>query len=226
MLFVVWLFVAPRTVACQTPLSMGFFRQEYRYSLKVTALSVTLSWIIQAEAGATQAEMAEKLAQQVGNLKGWDVCEVWGNSLEKEHKNISKGGSRESQGTLVSQGPPSPADPHCAGTGRGRHFHSSQLQRGSRVPPSCPLKLQDTQGVRQRDKAPSRPRRNTNTHVPFLAAITYNPGEPRARQLFRLTWEQGRGEELRVPFLFFSFLSKNVYWSCLRLLCWFLPYRR
>ena len=90
-----------------------------------------------------------------------------------------------------------------SGTGRGRHFHSSQLQRGSRVPPSCSLKLQDTQGVRQRDKAPSRPRRNTNTHVPFLAAITYNPGEPRARLLFRLTWEQGRGEELRVPFLFF-----------------------
>lgn len=44
-------------------------------------MSVTLSWIVQAEASATQAEMAENPAQQVGNLKGWGVCEVWGKGL-------------------------------------------------------------------------------------------------------------------------------------------------
>ena len=108
---------------------MGFFRQEYIYiCLKVTALSVTLSWIVQAEASATQAEMAETPAQQVGNLKGWGVCKVWGKSLEKECKNRSKGGSWESQGTLVSQGPPAPTDPHCGVEQEGGGIlHSSQL---------------------------------------------------------------------------------------------------
>ena len=89
---------------------------------------MTLSWIVQAEATTTQAEMAENLAQQVGNLKGWGVCEVWGKSLEKERKNRSKGGSLESQGTLVSQGPPSPTDPHCGVEQEGGDIlHSSQL---------------------------------------------------------------------------------------------------
>ena len=207
MLFVVWLFVAPRTVACQTPLSMGFFRQEYRYSLKVTALSVTLSWIIQAEASATQAEMAEKLAQQVGNLKGWDVCDVWGNSLEKERKNRSKGGSQESQGTLVSQGPPSPTDPHCVWNRKGETF--SQLTASAWVTRSPELSPKATghAGCQAEGQSPiTTPQEHK--HPRSLPSCHYlQPCRTESTSALQINMGEGEGGGAQSPisFFFFSF---------------------